>query len=46
MQEKLNEESSGYIQITKENYRVIELLIDMNIVTTNPYNNMEVKIAF
>ncbi|XP_046971401.1 uncharacterized protein LOC124538397 [Vanessa cardui] len=46
MQEKLNEESSGYVQITQENYRIIELLKDMNIVTTNPYNNMEVKIAY
>ncbi|XP_045452933.1 uncharacterized protein LOC123662088 [Melitaea cinxia] len=46
MQEKLNEESNGYIQITQENYRIIELLKDMNIVTTNPYNNMEVKIAY
>ncbi|XP_026491018.1 uncharacterized protein LOC113397079 [Vanessa tameamea] len=46
MQEKLNEESSGYVQITQENYRIIELLKDMNIVTSNPYNNMEVKIAY
>ncbi|XP_038206692.1 uncharacterized protein LOC119828569 [Zerene cesonia] len=46
MQEKLNEESNGYIEITNENYRIVELLSDMNIVTANPYNNMEVKLAF
>lgn len=45
MQEKLNEESNGYIQITQENYRIIEILKDIKIVTTNPYNNTEVKIS-
>lgn len=46
MQEKLSEGSSGYIPITQENYTYIELLKDMNIVMTNPYNKMEVKIAY
>ncbi|CAH0728158.1 unnamed protein product, partial [Brenthis ino] len=45
MQEKLNEESNGYIQITREDYQIVKLLQDMNIIIANPYNNMEVKIA-
>ncbi|XP_068619044.1 uncharacterized protein [Battus philenor] len=44
MQQRLNETSYGYIQVTSENYPVIELLKDMNLVCVNPYNNMEVKI--
>ncbi|CAG4984124.1 unnamed protein product [Colias eurytheme] len=45
MQEKLNEESNGYIEVTNENFEIIELLSKMNIVTANPYNDMEVKLA-
>ncbi|XP_072930206.1 uncharacterized protein [Epargyreus clarus] len=39
------EGSSQYVEITQETYCIIELLKDMNIVTTNPYNKMEVKLA-
>ncbi|XP_059058277.1 uncharacterized protein LOC131851748 [Achroia grisella] len=46
MAEKLNENSNSYIPITAENYQIIELLKDINLVTTNPYNNIEVKIAY
>ncbi|KAM3958860.1 uncharacterized protein ACR2FA_007110 [Aphomia sociella] len=46
MAEKLNENSNGYIPITAENYQIIELLKDINIVSNNPYNNTEIKIAF
>ncbi|CAH2094265.1 unnamed protein product [Euphydryas editha] len=46
MQENLNEESSGYIQITPDNFRIMEILKDLKIVTPNPYNPMEVKIAY
>ncbi|XP_075982898.1 uncharacterized protein LOC142981098 [Anticarsia gemmatalis] len=46
MAEQMNEASDGYIPITSETYQIIELLKDMKIVTTNPYNNMEVKLAY
>lgn len=46
MAEQLNEVSDGYIPITSENYHIVELLKDMKIVTNNPYNNMEVKLAY
>ncbi|CAB3246448.1 unnamed protein product [Arctia plantaginis] len=46
MAEQMNEVSDGYIPITSETYQIIELLKDMKIVTTNPYNNMEVKLAY
>ncbi|XP_050354366.1 uncharacterized protein LOC126776117 [Nymphalis io] len=46
MQEKLNEESNGYVLINQENFKIIKFLVDMNIVTANPYNAMEVKIAY
>lgn len=46
MQQKLDEESSGYIEITGENYQIIELLKDINLVSANPYNNTEVKLAY
>ncbi|XP_049877611.1 uncharacterized protein LOC126374884 [Pectinophora gossypiella] len=45
MAQQLKDESSGYIPITTENYCLIELLRERNIVTVNPYNNMEVKLA-
>lgn len=37
---------NGYVPITAENYKLIELLKDMNIVTPNPYSNMEVKLTY
>ncbi|XP_022126155.2 uncharacterized protein LOC111000865 [Pieris rapae] len=46
MEERLNEESSGYIEITDENYVVIEILKDISIVTKNPYNTNQVKLAY
>ncbi|XP_063831564.1 uncharacterized protein LOC135080770 [Ostrinia nubilalis] len=46
MQQKLNEASSDYIPITSESYQVVELLKDINLVTANPYNNTEVKLAY
>nr|XP_053613689.1 uncharacterized protein LOC128677104 [Plodia interpunctella] len=46
MMERLNENSNGYIPITTDNYKVMELLKDLNIVTANPYNNMEIKLAY
>lgn len=46
MAEQLDGASDGYIPITSEIYNVIELLKDMNIVSVNPYNNMEVKLAY
>lgn len=46
MAERLNPASSGYIQITAENYQIAELLKDTNIISTNPYNKMEVKLAY
>ncbi|CAK1583252.1 unnamed protein product [Parnassius mnemosyne] len=46
MQERLDETSSGYIQVTTENYPALLLLKDMNIVSANPYNNMEVKLNY
>lgn len=45
MAEQLNEASDGYIPITPDTYQIIELLKDMKIVSTNPYNNLEVKLA-
>ncbi|VVC88721.1 unnamed protein product [Leptidea sinapis] len=41
MMEQLNEESSGYLTVTKSNFRIVTLLSDMNILTTNPYNKSE-----
>ncbi|CAG4930683.1 unnamed protein product [Parnassius apollo] len=46
MQERLDETSSGYIQITSENYQSIRLLNDINLVSQNPYNTEEVKLDF
>ncbi|CAG9789142.1 unnamed protein product [Diatraea saccharalis] len=46
MMEKLDETSNGYIKVTSENYQLIELLKDLNLVITNPYNNMVVKLAY
>lgn len=46
MQQRLNETSNGYIEITAENYQIIELLKDANLVVANPYNNMEVKLSY
>ncbi|CAH2046041.1 unnamed protein product, partial [Iphiclides podalirius] len=46
MQEKLDETSNGYIQFTTENYPAIEVLKDMQLVSTNPYNNSEVKLVY
>ncbi|CAH2234897.1 jg23508 [Pararge aegeria aegeria] len=45
MKEKLNEESNGYIQVTEDNKLIIEMLKDIKIVSENPYNNKEVKLA-
>ncbi|XP_048005089.1 uncharacterized protein LOC125240929 [Leguminivora glycinivorella] len=46
MKEKMDQTSSGYIQVTPENYHLMELLKDKNITSANPYNKMEVKLAF
>ncbi|XP_013193711.1 uncharacterized protein LOC106137432 [Amyelois transitella] len=46
MAERLNENSNGYVPVTTENYKIMELLKDLNIVTANPYNNMEIKMAY
>ncbi|XP_063367136.1 uncharacterized protein LOC134655631 [Cydia amplana] len=43
---RMDETSSGYIQVTPENFHLIELLKDKNIISANPYNKMEVKLAF
>ncbi|CAD0203718.1 unnamed protein product [Chrysodeixis includens] len=46
MAEHLNETTNGYIPITSETFQIIELLKDMKIVSTNPYNHMEVKLSY
>lgn len=46
MAEHLNEASNGYIPVTSETYHIIEILKDMKIVTVNPYDHMEVKLAY
>ncbi|XP_061721287.1 uncharacterized protein LOC133528086 [Cydia pomonella] len=46
MNERMDKTSSGYIQVTPENYHLIEQLKDENIISANPYNKMEVKLAF
>ncbi|XP_041969261.1 uncharacterized protein LOC121726097 [Aricia agestis] len=45
-QEKSNHESNGYIPITHESFWIFEFLQDMKIVSLNPYNNMEAKLAY
>lgn len=44
MQKQLKEESNKYIQVTEENALIIEVLKDINIVSENPYNRMEVRL--
>ncbi|XP_034833844.1 uncharacterized protein [Maniola hyperantus] len=46
MQERLNAESNDYTQVTDDTFRVVELLKDIKIVSQNPYNDKEVKIAY
>lgn len=46
MSAKLNNTSDNYVQISPENFNIIETLRDMNIVTSNPYNQFEVKLNY
>ncbi|XP_063538869.1 uncharacterized protein LOC134748103 [Cydia strobilella] len=46
MKVRADETSNGYIQVTPENFHLIELLKDKNVISANPYNKMEVKLAF
>lgn len=45
MQNRLDVESPDYVEITSEQFHLIEMLKDMGIVVTNPYNKQEIKLA-
>lgn len=45
MQNRLDVESPDYVEITSEQFLLIEMLKDMGIVVTNPYNKQEIKLA-
>lgn len=46
MRAKLDVNSNGYIPCTAENFPAIELLMDANLVSANPYNNTEFKLVY
>ncbi|KAJ0182283.1 hypothetical protein K1T71_001652 [Dendrolimus kikuchii] len=46
MQESQNAESNGYVPVTVENFRFVEMLIKLNLVKLNPYNKKEVKLDY
>ncbi|XP_045537906.1 uncharacterized protein LOC123721883 [Papilio machaon] len=46
MRARLDVSSNGYITCTAENIPAIELLMDANLVSVNPYNNTEVKLVY
>ncbi|XP_023936305.1 uncharacterized protein LOC112044637 [Bicyclus anynana] len=43
---QLKEDSNGYIEVEDENAIIIEMLKDLNIISVNPYNKLEVKFAY
>lgn len=46
MQEYQNEESNGYVPVTVENFRLVEMLMELNLVRVNPYNKHEIKLDY